>query len=313
MRHLFLLLFVVASACDGKFSTPEIAPVECTTPAVYEALSSSCAGCHAANTNKPYFASQQAFEALLASKTKWVVPKKPDEGLLLPLLAGTAPGTLSQMPPGASTDTFSAMADRGETKISMQNLRCWIEGLDPATLATSAGGPLPIARRLSAEQLLTTLEAQLGISAASGAAGDFGLSLPDATPSTDVYGWRDDNYEALGGSHWLNNRRRNDAVNPVFTQTFVNTSQVYCRSAVNLPSATNKVLKHATVADTSAAAGAKIRENISYLGRHLLATRFTEADVTAYFELFQSYEPNRALGWTAVCAAMLQDPLWLTY
>lgn len=313
-RALFLLVLSLVG-CEGLLKGGSGAgPVasECTTPAVYTALSSTCASCHGAGTNKPYFSTQQSFEALLVAKRQWVVPGKPDEGLLLPLLQGEAPGTYPQMPPGEPSASFSAQAQAGKTQVSMATLRCWIEGLTDTGIVAPAG-PLPVARRLSAEQMLKTLEAQLGVSGAATSMSDFGLSLPDDIPNTDVYRNRDENFEAMGGPHWLDNRRRNDSVNPVFIQTFVNVSQVYCRAAVQAPAASNKVLKFATVTDTTAAAAPKVRDNIRYLGKLLLSQQLSDADVDSYFELFKTYEPNRAVGWTAVCAAMVRDPLWMTY
>lgn len=312
-----LLIAIASSACegivkDGRPTTPGVVATECTTPAVFEALSTTCATCHGAGTNKPYFSSVQSFEALLVSKPQWVVPGKPDEGQLLPILRGEAPGTFPQMPPGELSASFAAQAEAGKAAPSMETLRCWIEGLTGSITTTSAG-PLPVARRLSAEQMLAALEQQLGVSGTANSMSTFGLSLPDAIPSTDVYGQRDQNHAALGGPHWLENRRRNDSVNPVFIQTFVNVSQVYCRAAVNAPMATNRVLKFASGSDTTTSAAPKIRDNIRYLGKLLLSQSLSDADVEDYFQLFKALEASRVTAWTAVCAAMVRDPLWMTY
>ncbi len=316
-----ILFAVLLLGCKGTISGGSqhnqpgtaVTTTECTTPAVFTALSTSCISCHGAGTNKPFFSSQQAFESLIVSKPQWVVPGKPDEGQFLPILRGEAGGALPQMPPGEPSASFSAQAQAGNTSVSMQTLRCWVEGLTSAPLVTASAGPLPVARRLSAEQVLAALELQLGVSGASESMSNFGLSLPDAIPNTDVYRYRDQNHAALGGSHWLENRRRNDSVNPVFTQTFVNVSQVYCRAAVSAPAVSNRVLKFASASDTTTSAAPKIRDNIRYLGKLLLSQSLSTNDVDDYFELFASLESNRTAAWVAVCAAMLRDPLWLTY
>lgn len=319
MRRALLSSLVVAAACDGVFGGPGTKPpvdptmvaTECTTPAVFEALSTSCASCHGTGTNRPYFSTVQSFEALIVSKPQWIVPGKPDEGQFLPLLQATASGAFTQMPPGEPSAAFAAQAAEGKTAITMETLRCWISGLT-GTVSTTPAGPLPVARRLSAEQILVSLEQQLGISGSAVSVGPYGLSLPDAIPNTDVYRDRDENLAAIGGSHWLEQRRRNDTVNPVFIQTFVNVSQAYCRTAVGA-STNNRVLKFAAASDTSAAAPQKVKDNIRYLGKLLLAQRLSDADVNEYFELFRSLEPDRTAAWTGVCAAMVRDPLWLTY
>jgi hypothetical protein len=319
------VLLVVCSAltgCDGLFGGPGkprpddpmtmTVATECTTPAVFDALSTSCASCHADGSNRPYFSTLQSFEALIVAKPQWIVPGKPDEGQFLPILQGTASGTFAQMPPGEPSAAFAAQAEAGKTSISMATLRCWISGLTGVITPTPAG-PLPVARRLSAEQMLVSLEQQLGISATGVALSPYGLSLPDAIPNTDVYRDRDENLAAIGGPHWLEQRRRNDSINPVFIQTFVNVSQSYCRLAVQAAAANNKVLKFATTADTSTSAPQKVRDNIKYLGKRLLSQQLSDADVNDYFELFRSLEPDRTAAWTGLCAAMVRDPLWLTY
>ena len=315
----WLLIGALLTGCDGLLvggagsgGGGPAAVTACQTGPVYTALSSSCAQCHGAGSNKPYFSTQVAFETLLVAKPQWVVPGRPEDSRLIALLEGRASGAFPQMPPGEPSASFAAQAAAGKTRITLDTLRCWIVGLkDVAPPAQS--GPLPVARRLSAEQMFTALEAQLGVVGTAASTGNFGLSLPDAIPNTDVYGWRDQNLAALGGGHWLEQRRRNDSVNPVFTQTFVNVSQTWCRLAVNAPATSNVVLKLATLGDTSAAEPQRIRDNVRQLGRRLLALNLSDADVDAYFELFRALEPDRAAGWTAVCAAMLRDPLWLTY
>lgn len=321
MRSLVLCsLALAAVGCDGIIkgggdagggagSNPPDA-VECSTAAVYPALVSACAGCHGPGTNKPYFSSLQSFESLLVAKPQWVVAGKPDESELLKLLEGKAAGTYSQMPPGEPAAAFAALAAAGKTAISMENLRCWIEGLRAAPTSTTPG-PLAVAKRLSAEQVLSALQHQLQLSGQEGNLGDFTLSLPDDAPRTDIYGRGEVNIAALGGAHWLDGRRRNDSVNPVFIQTFVNVSQAYCRAAVR--ASPSPVLKLASISDTTATAPSKIRDNIHYLGRLLLSVKLTDGELDEYVALFKDFEADRVDAWTAVCAAMLRDPLWLTY
>jgi hypothetical protein len=120
----------------------------------------------------------------------------------------------------------------------------------------------------------------------------------------------------------LNNRKRTKVLGPAFLQIWIPLSQAWCRTAVEKPN--NSVFfRDASLTDSSdSAAGVqRIRNNISYLHLRMLGESATDADVTDLLNsIFLHYlQPGSApadrnkVPWIAVCAALAQDPLWLTY
>ncbi|MFO0724519.1 MAG: hypothetical protein U1E65_12090 [Myxococcota bacterium] len=300
----------VGPAADAgtAFSCGSGPPV--TTQRVYDGLSPTCVTCHGAGTARPYFSAPAAFTALIAAKREWVIPGSPDTSPFLALLKGQRPQPYPQMPLGG--DPFVTLAAQGKTSISLEEIACWIGGLDP-TMTTTVAGPLPVARRLTAEQLLISLKMQLNVDAASLSANSYGAQSPDEVPQRDPYHDQNHNFELLGGPTWTTGIKRSNAVDSRLIQMWVNLSQRACRLAVNA-TPNNPILTEASLSDTSAAAPQRIRDNIAAMSWHLLAIHPSSADLDQYFDLFVAYEPRgREVAWTAVCAAMLRDPLWISW
>lgn len=269
----------------------------CTTPSVFAGLKPTCEGCHGVGTNRPYFVSEAAFSTLVTAP--WVVPGQPQQSALLQLLAGQGQYTAMPLAPSAP---FSELAAAGKTSVSMETLTCWIAGLAPATTAVT--GPLPVARRLSAEQLVASLRTHLNIEPTSlfETTNDYVLK--------DPYAGTQRNFQMLGGPSWRDRVVRTNTFDPPPIQMWVLASQAYCQAA---ESAQNSVLfKYATRADTAPDA---IKKNLAYLGERLLSVKLSPAEVDDYFALFQTLAStqNRDVAWTGVCAAFLRDPLYLTY
>jgi hypothetical protein len=102
-------------------------------------------------------------------------------------------------------------------------------------------------------------------------------------------------------------------VDSALVQLWVNLSQRACRAAVGA-AMNNVIFTAATSSDGSADQPQKIRDNISNLSWRLLAIRPTPSELDDYFQLFVAYEStSRSTAWTAVCSAMLRDPLWLSW
>lgn len=307
---------VLTPGADAAVGADAAAPFTCasgstvTTRRAYEGLSPACVTCHGTGTARPYFAGRAAFETLIAARREWVVPGQPDQSPLLALLRGTRPPPYTQMPLGG--DSFAAMADKGLTSISLAELECWIGGLTETPTVTAAG-PLPVARRLTAEQLMTSLSVQLDVQVSALSAREYGAQNPDDIPQRDTSGALNDNFQLLGGPNWMTGVRRSDGVDSSLVQLWVNLSQRACRAAVDART-DSAIFTAATPADTSAVAPQKIRDNIAALSWRLLAIKPTPSELDAYFELFRAYEAtSRPVGWTAVCTAMIRDPLWLTW
>lgn len=124
-------------------------------------LAPTCEGCHGAGASQPFFASLAAFEDLLVYDARYVTRGDPDTSPLIALLEGRGTGAYVQMPLGS--DAFAVRAARGETAVSMQEVRDWIRDLPPPD--PSRSGPDPGAsstRRLSAHEAINALEVALG-------------------------------------------------------------------------------------------------------------------------------------------------------
>ena len=77
------------------------------------------------------------------------------------------------------------------------------------------------------------------------------------------------------------------------------------------------MLSKATLSDASSTAGgtANIRANISELYLRMLGEDAPAAEVDDLFDnVFKPYEGKGAVvAWTAVCSALVRDPLWMLY
>lgn len=298
---------------------------------VYERLLPTCGACHGQGTSQAYFASLDTFENLLVYDTDWIVPGMPESSALLPLLRGEAPGSFSQMPLGARD--FEAMAADGDTAISMAELTTWIQNLQPRDGGPSSGVQNAVLVRLkTAEQIHAALYAQLGLEDSDFfmpaneqyigyiPGGRYTIISPAATPQPHANnGARGRSalarFLALGGPDHLNKKARRREVSPLFLHTLVQVSQAWC--ARSLSKDATHLLGSVTLAQGSADAAEAIRTNIERLHLTMLGTPAEAAQTDALFALFQSYEARPSGGtrtaWTAVCSALVRDPLWLTY
>jgi hypothetical protein len=290
-------------------------------------LEPTCAGCHGATSNKPFFASLQAFEGLLVADPTYVVPGKPDESLLVRVLEGNGPGLYKQMPPSGAT--FAALAEEGNTGIDMTRVREWVTHLDEIPLDPDPDPSAVHTRRLTAEEVVVTLMSQIGLDPAADFVAGHGsfyesptVSLkgklpvysPDAAPPVHSPGKEDDRFLALGGPDWMNQRPRTQDFSASFLQTLTQVSQAWCQMAVQ--KADNSVFfAKASRSDTSAAAGQAIRDNIAWLHLRMLGEPASNEEIDRIYDgLFVRYEPEGTdVAWTAVCAAFVRHPLWLSF
>lgn len=297
------------TASDGGTTT-------LSTAEVYARLKPTCGGCHSVDA-RPFFGSLEAFESLIVRDPRWIHPGQPEASALLGLLRGD--GALKMPPVG---DVFAVLADKGQTQISLPELEAWIRSLTVAPPLPS-GGAAGI-RRKTAEQVITTLRTQLGLEDAdlvdaSGVTLYRVLYAPrsaDEIPRIDPYGNAAALFESLGGPSFLEGKKRNNALTQGFVQTLTHVSQAWCKVAVAKPGNT-ALLRFATLSDRSSAADgpAKIRQNLGYLMERMLGDDPSAEDIDdLYRSVFVPYEASGTdLAWTAVCAALVRDPLWLSY
>lgn len=347
MRSRYLALFVLTAlcACVGEISepgkpigqAPGIGPglgpgIVGTGPLsnqeVYNRLGTTCGGCHKMGNNRPLFATLATFEVLVVYEPKWVTPGQPDASELLRLLSGQGTGTYKQMP--IQGEHFAARAARGDTAITMAQLREWITQLPPKpTGPISAARDATLVRKKDGRAILKNLERQLGLNDED----FFDGVVPDPRTGTwrradpARYAAKDPadpvgsdrtsigTFAALGGANYLANKRENADLSATFAQVLVPMSQAWCRRAIEKPGNT-AILKFASTSDTSAdsAGAARIKKNIAYLYLNMLGE---SADADELADLVALYDGYRAqdgvIAWTAVCAALIRDPLWVTY
>lgn len=344
MRPLLIVAVAAAAACfvpvgaapdatdapAGGAAVGESAAQKSRNQAVMTALDPACARCHGTGSNKPFFASLDAFETLLVFNSRYVVPGHPDQGELMPLLRGAGSGAFKQMP--LSGKTFAALADAGDTEITMAELTDWIESLDAAVTLDKSGANGVVQQRLDAEHIQRSMFDQLGLSLsdfwqvdADGTPGEayadaYPMRAPDELPmnpsplghSNSPYAaWG--RYTAMGGPNRLARVRTRSEVSPTFLLNFVQTAQTWCGIAVAKPDNT-AVLGTLTTSDTSTSNLAGVRANIARLYLRMIGEPAGDPEVDELFAVYAHYEPQSVqVAWTATCASILRNPLWLTY
>ena len=313
---------------------------------VYDLLKPTCVGCHESGT-APYFASLEAFENGLAYNTQFVIGGDPEASELVKLLEGTSQGSYGQMPVGQ--DSFADLETIGQTLIGVADIKKWISLLGPPPAGEVAPPTGPLNERKRLEHIQSDLYEQLGLEVS-----DFYLidvqwnddvlcrkatsplkSYP-LIPADDHWVWchhivanvltaeatTNALWISMGGPHWHSGITRSQSINQGFLLRLTQIAAEYCRLAfVKSDNAT--VLKHATLADTSATNAQAIRDNIAYLYLRFLGDVPTANRVDELFALFQTYESGVeegtsgtdlvVAGWTAVCSTLIRSPLWLTH
>jgi hypothetical protein len=294
--------------------------------AIMKGLAPTCAGCHTQGAT-PFFASLSTFEALIAYNDKYVVPGHPEQSYLIKLLQGAGAGTYKQMP--LSGDSFVKMEDAGMTAITLAQIEGWITQLTPrAKVTTPAPGAVTV-QRISAQQIRSTLYAQLGLSR-----DDFFTQLPDSaygvlqTKGEDNYPLRNGDevpvsnerepvtrYNSLGGSWTLDGRKLDLAASSPFAQALVGVSQRWCNMGIAKPDS-KLLFPHVDKAAKSATAADDIRKNIGYLSVHFHGKSASAEDVENVFQnvfLPLEAESDSPTAWAGVCSYFIRHPGWIFY
>ncbi len=323
-RRLALLASVALFACDGEGldsgrQAQALAPSCAQSPndEIRLLLATTCAACHSAGATSPFFATLTAFEDLLAYNPRFVVRGDPDASPLVALLEGRGTGTYAQMP--LSGDAFSARADRGETAISMEEVRTWIRDLPERT---SEGNGIdmtaPVARRLEAGEWLKAVQVALGQEPTGGIppllAGPIRPLSPDSPITIDYNdGNRRQVYQMLGGASYLRQRMPEPGWSPSSLLALTQAAQGACRHAVDNDAPL--LFQEATLADTSDEAPEAIQANIAALYDHFLQDEAAPEDLRSLYEdIFLPAEAaGTAAAWTQVCTALVRDPLFITF
>jgi hypothetical protein len=342
----FVLGCTTTGAVDSpspQTPSPTVDPAGCNAPSPEEsaanekimtALAPTCAGCHTSG-NKVFFPSLRAFESSLVYNTTYVVPGKPDESRLILLLEGTAkPPGYTQMPTGGST--YAALANTDTKLLPMRDIRAWVAALARRTTSAEADSKRSLMTRLSANQLRTSLQTQLGLSDVDLYATGFDPAsgntwrtprhpdffpflgndqLPAPRPDNNApYTTRDDKggglHEALGGPTILFQVNEDRAVSASFATALTQISQAWCRLAVQ--KAGNEALfANGAMPSELSAPGTQTKAILSRWVWRFLARRATPGEVERMFDTL--YLPlattgGAETGFTGACAYLVRHP-----
>lgn len=313
---------------NTDMETPPLPPSDCGVTPIFEGLSPTCATCHRAS-NSPYFASAESFYNLVVSDPKWVTPGDSNASQLVALLEGRATGAYTQMPLG--TQTFADLEALGQTSVTVAQVRQFIDDLDGCQRQDEEAPARPQVERKSARQILNALYQHLGLEqadvvrfTASRNYNDsrYPVHSPDDTkpytndphirPASQGPGLR---WFALGGGSRLYNTRANRGFSPTFGQALTQTSQAWCGFAVDKENNT-ALFKHVQQDALADATDAQIELNLEYLmlrfWGHVATAEEVSALKTNVYDFYAS-EQNERTAWVAVCAALIRDPMWLSY
>jgi len=311
---------VVINPGDGGVTLPDAGPPSNATQDVYTRLRPTCAACHAAGANLPFFDSLGAFQSLLVADPRFVVPGEPDQSSLVNLLMGNNVGTWRQMPLGPSS--FLQLEMAGQTGITVVEIRAWIEGLLPTMMGDPTPDPAATTmRRMTVEQIVASLYQELGIDemydirSGPDDRGSRNQSFDVRSRHEPLRQWSNapyDRFEKLGGPNWFTGRRRSQELTPAFLQYFTQLTQTWCH--ISIGKSVSPLFVNVGRDSPSSTHEADIRMNIRTMHLRLLGDPATDEDVNALYSIFTGMEPGGTRrAWLGVCSALLRDPRWVLY
>ncbi len=325
-----LLIALMTSACTGALNAEPAGPRAITPPSssnpqcppppgsneatwrVWNGLKRNCAGCH--NDGEiGYFASIQAFESLLAYNAALVTPGDPENSPLVALLEGRRTGsTFTQMP--LSGSPFAELAGRGETDITMQEIRDWIIHLEATSANTRPDSTAPGVQRISA------LHVELGLSELLGLTDeDFFQEAPDygviafASRSEDRFPVRGDRPPVPRGYFRANAAFAGSDVSTSFVQGIVPLSQAWCGLA--LAKSGNPLFRVASI-NTGVSEREVLHEEIANWHLLFLAEGGSDEEIDHIIDgLFAplEMESGTTRAWVGTCSFFIRHPKFIFY
>jgi len=331
-----LLALAIPGGCDGG-DEPSPAEARCGSgpsaderaqnQVIFDGLRGSCEGCHLIGA-RGYFASIEAFEALVAYNPAMVKPGAPEDSQLVRLLEGDGSGPFVQMPPGGAT--YSALVEEGRATLSMAEIRDWVEQLGDHAVDPNPSAVAPRVTRLAAADVQRALYQQLGLSDAdffipasnydiphkSTGQNDekYPLSSLDAIPPPfeDLPAER---FASLGGGSALEQRRTDGSVLPGFAGSLAQIAQRWCALAIDKPGNAALVPEGTSVTAGSDDPGA-VKATIRGWFLHFHSVAATDAEVDHVFDtLFVPLEvdSDTRTAYVGVCSYFVRHPDWVFY
>jgi mono/diheme cytochrome c family protein len=99
-----------------------------TNEEVFEGIKAQCQGCHMTG-DTPFMASLENFNSVLVQDPAFVLPGDPDNSEVIRLMEGNGTGAWKAMP-ALQPDNFKEMSDKGQTSITIEEIRYWILAMD---------------------------------------------------------------------------------------------------------------------------------------------------------------------------------------
>lgn len=325
-----LVLALALAACGEVATTPSTAKVRQNacgqatdeTARVMAQLAPVCEGCHVTGA-RGFFASVDAFQNLVVSDPRLIVPGDPDNSEFIRLLEGTGTRAFKQMPIG--TTTYSQLLAAGTATVTIDQVKDWVRGLAAQSRSARPDPTAPRVTRIKAEQLQRALYQQLDLTYADFFvdAKEFGIPMAQSN-SDDTYPFQPadaylaprtaeprDRFSGLGGGSVVNQQRPDFTTSPTFVLTLTQLSQRWCRmsykktgSLALFPSGTARATDEANVKAT-----------IRRWFLHFHGTQAKDADVDSlYTKVFVPLAAGSAeAGWVGLCSTYIRHPDWVFY
>ncbi|MDI1450129.1 hypothetical protein [Polyangium sp. 6x1] len=333
-RILFKIVtpFVVAlgaASCEGDEGSTCGGPTpeeRAQNQAVFDALAPSCQGCHTTGA-RGYFASIEAFEALVVYNAAEVVPGKPDESELIRLLEGKGTRAFKQMP--IAGPPFVEIAASGSTKMTMAQIRQWVTALESRTADPQPSIEARRVTRLSADDVGRALYQQLGLSDEDFYLPASSFDIPHKTnQNDDLYPFTSpdsipapyenlpvERFAALGGGSAPNQLKADGSISPSFLGTITQVSQRWCALALDKAGNTALLPAGASV-QTGSADAASVKAVLRAWYLHFHAVDATDADVDRVFSTVfvpLEMEKDARNAYIGTCSYFIRHPDWIFY
>jgi hypothetical protein len=241
------------------------------------------------------------------------------------LLEGRRTGdSLTQMP--LSGDPFSILSARGETRVTIQEIRDWIATLEAASsLSTEPSATAPTSPRIRASHIELGLQELLGLGIEDfyGPANSHGIAellprnadffdvrSPDRVPA-QWYSRRP--YTSLGGGSAIATQYEDRSISTNFIQTLVPLSQSWCGLALQK---TGNTLFTVATATTGTAEPTVLREQLADWHLLFLAERANDDELDFIVEsVFAPLEASSDTqsAWVGACSYFIRHPLFVFY
>lgn len=293
---------------------------------IFDGLVETCAGCHSSGA-RGYFASIEAFESLVVYEPKQITPGDPDGSEFVRLLEGNGTRAFEQMP--ISGPTYAEIVKNGGAKLDLLTIRQWVSALKPRERDPRPSIEAPRVTRLSADDIVRALYAQLGLSDADFFTpassfdiehktaqddGRYPITSPDAIPAP-YEGLPAERFASLGGGSAMLQVKSDATTSPSFLGTLTQVSQAWCRQALDK---TDNValLPAGTTLATSAEDPAAVKAIIARWFLHFHAVSAAQADIDAVYEsvfLPLEAETDAKTGYVGVCSSLIRHPDWIFY